>query len=104
LCETGAAPVTLAAKLHQINGPLVNAKVASPHGALHRLLASESSAGSETVLEEFYLRALSRLPRPEEREHWMRLIAEAPSASQRRERWEDLLWGLLSCREFTTNH
>jgi hypothetical protein len=92
----------LAARLHQINGPLLNVKIASPQGILQHLLIS--MAADEAILEAFYLRALSRFPTTAEREHWLSVVSAAPTNSERQQRWEDLVWGLLNCQEFTTNH
>ncbi len=99
-CDAAASPATLAARLHQINGPLLNAKIAAPEGRLQGRLTS--GASNEALLEELYLCALSRLPTADERAHC--LEAFTGDASQRREVWEDFLWALLNCREFTTNH
>lgn len=100
-CDTAPGPATLAARLHQINGPLLNVKIASPQGILHHLLISV--AADEAILEAFYLRALSRFPTTAERQHWLRVVS-ATTTSERQDRWEDLVWGLLNCQEFTTNH
>jgi hypothetical protein len=101
-CDTAEGAATLAARLHQINGPLLNAKIASPEGHLHRWLAAGMSDAA--VLKELYLRALSRSPTAEERAHCLKAFAALPDEGQRRELWEDFAWGLLNCREFTTNH
>jgi hypothetical protein len=101
-CETGAAPATLAARLHQINGPLVNAKIASPDGNLRRRLAAGTS--DEALLEELYLRALSRHPTAKERDQWLKAFASPLEEQDRRQLWEDFVWSLLNCREFATNH
>ena len=64
------------------------------------------------VIDELYLRALSRLPVPRERSEHLTAIrrsrAERQSgvavAAARREAFEDLLWALINSREFLYNH
>ncbi|MBW3597717.1 MAG: DUF1549 and DUF1553 domain-containing protein [Planctomycetes bacterium] len=101
-CE-GAATTAggLTTKLHLLNGPLVNAKVASPNGRLHRLIAA--GVTNEKIVEEFYLRALGRFPRREEAEFWLAELA-ASAEDERMAGLEDFLWSLLNSREFLTNH
>jgi hypothetical protein len=109
-CDSAGVSGGLAARLHLINGPLINQKLSSPDGRLHRLLAADHSDAE--MIEEFYLRALSRLPTDLELGHWMRCLSESrlregddvQPAARRRELWEDLVWSLLNCREFVTNH
>src|SRR5262249_58476653 len=100
-CEGEVMGGGLPAKLHRINGELINRKVASPQGRLHRLLAAGKS--SDEVLTDFYLRALGRLPTLAERHYWRKQCALAGQAG-RTEVLEDLVWGLLNCSEFNTNH
>src|SRR5581483_3928415 len=54
----------IAQALDLMNGDGVQRKVASPKGRLAKLLAEKKS--DDEVLEELYLAALSRRPRPEE--------------------------------------
>jgi hypothetical protein len=90
--------------LHLINGPILGEKLAAPEGRLATLLAAGST--DDEILEEFYLAALGRLPRDEEREFWSghwSAIGRS-DARARRELWEDIVWALLTSREFVTNH
>lgn len=96
-----ALPRGLRARLHLINGAVVNRKVAAGDGRLNGRI--DAGADDGEVVREFYLRALSRPPSPAEWEHWQRELQGA-DARQRRERMEDFLWSLLNCREFSTNH
>ncbi len=100
-CEGVTVSGALPTKLHQLNGELVNRKVASKDSQLHRLLADKASDAE--ILEDIYLRALSRRPTEAEREHWIKQIAAA-EAEQREQRLEDIQWGVLNCSEFTLNH
>ena len=53
------------------------------------------------AIEELYLAALSRFPADEELD---RLTALVRSHPQRGEALEDLLWALITSREFAENH
>jgi len=85
--------------LHLLNGELLNRKIASPEGRLARLI--EAGRSDDSIVEEFYLRALCRYPSEEERAHWRRAAATGGGARGRRESLEDFLWSLLTSREFT---
>jgi hypothetical protein len=100
-CEEPAAAGGLPAKLHLLNGPLVNRKVAAPEGVLHRRILAGWS--NEQIVADFYWRALSRPPSTGELSFWSRQLAELEPA-ERRARLEDFVWCLLNCREFATNH
>jgi len=100
-CDSTLTTRGLAAQLHLINGPLLNRKVSSPEGRLARRIAAKTPDGE--IIEELYLRALSRFPRERERAFWRRHLASAEGIEHDR-MLEDFLWSLLSCREFQTNH
>lgn len=89
----------LSARLHMINGPLLNAKIADPAGRLQRLLRGGAATGK--IVEEFYLRALGRRPTSAEADYWADEIG--PEGAARGEKLEDFLWSLLNGRDFTTN-
>ena len=86
----------LSEALHLVNGPAVNAKTDK---AVDRLLAERKS--DRAMIEELYLRTVSRLPNTGELTHWEDTLAKGES---RREVLEDLFWALLNCREFAFNH
>ena len=89
-------------KLHWINGPLINGKLADKSGRLRRLL--RAGASNDEIIGEFYWSALSRPPTVEESAYWKRQLDAADRGGQRIELLEDFVWSLLSCREFVTNH
>jgi hypothetical protein len=91
----------LPAKLHQLNGEIINRKIASADGRLRRLISSGSS--NQAIIEDFYLRALSRYPSEDERKYWEQELA-GHDGRERALRLEDFVWSLLNCSEFTTNH
>ena len=53
------------------------------------------------IIEELYVRALTRRPEPAELTEWEPLLARA---SNKTEAVRDLLWTLLNSREFAFNH
>jgi hypothetical protein len=90
--ETGGG---LAQALHLLNGESLHEKVRS--GVSRGI----SGLPDREAVDELYLRTLSRLPLPAERDHWERLLR---GAADRAELLEDLLWALLNSREFSFNH
>ncbi len=96
-CDSGNAEPGLPQILHFINGELINQKIASPQGRLHRLLSAGQS--DKQILEQFYLAALARYPTTVEQTHWLELFRRIPS-DKRSAQWEDFLWALLNSREF----
>ncbi len=104
-CETSGSAgdtASLAAKLHVLNGDILNKKLAASNGRLHLLLKSNTS--DEDILNEFYLRALAREPAPKEKAYWLKQFALVPETETRATVFEDFLWSLLTSKEFTTNH
>jgi hypothetical protein len=97
-CETpGRAGGGLAQALHLINGSTINSKLRG--GTLLRLL--ESGIPSRDLIDEWYLRTLSRPATSAELDAWEPLLAQA---SDRTAAAEDLFWALLNSREFSFNH
>jgi len=88
----------LAQALHRLAGATYNEKISKKGGRLDRLL--EAGIADRDLIEEFYLAALSRFPTERELAGHMKLLRERP----RREVAEDLVWALLSSREFSENH
>ncbi|MCI0461852.1 MAG: DUF1553 domain-containing protein [Gemmataceae bacterium] len=96
-CERTIQP-NIAQALHLLNGDFLNAKIADPAGRVEKLLRAKKQLPE--VIEELYLVALSRPPRPEEGERALGWIRSAPNV---REGVQDLLWTLLNSREFQFN-
>ena len=92
----------LSRKLHLFNGPLLNQRIASNRGRLSRLL--ESGATVEVVVDEFYLAALGRPVSDGEKRFWNERLKSLADPTEKREQLEDFVWGLLTCKEFVTNH
>ena len=85
----------LAQTLHLVNSPEVQVKVASPTGRLARLLKEKKT--DEDIVEELYLLALARPPRPDERRT---VLAYFKEQTDRKAAVEDLLWALVNTKEF----
>jgi len=98
VCERRQAP-TLTQALHLIAGSTIQEKITASEGGLRRLLAR---ALPETeIIEELYLRTLSRFPGPEEMADARRAVANAARAEIG---LEDVFWALLNSSEFLYNH
>ena len=102
-CES-ATEVTdgLQRKLHLFNGDLLNARIGVPDSRLDTLMSAGKSPME--ILDEFYLAALSRHPTEIEQQFWEQHIDVNASASSQRAILEDMVWSLLTCNEFVTNH
>jgi hypothetical protein len=97
-CEEAAVAGGLPAKLHLLNGDLLNSKVADRDGRLARLLAESKS--DREIVTEFYVRGFGRSPTDKELTDWLTRLGKG----ERRATLEDFLWGLLNSKEFGTNH
>ena len=98
----GADPLgQLTTQLHFLNGKLLNERLQSESGFL--AAAAKEAIPASKVVEQLYLRAYSRRPTEREREFWSKELADQ-SADVRQKKLQDLLWAILSSREFTTNH
>jgi hypothetical protein len=93
-CERVSEP-NLAQALHLLNSEIIMQKISDPQGRVARLLAAKKS--HEEIVTELYLAALSRRPSDRERQLWRNMLA---SARDPRAFYEDLLWSLLSCKQF----
>jgi hypothetical protein len=90
----------LAQGLHLLAGATFNAKLDAPGGRLDTLLKRQAT--DREIVEDLYLAALTREPSPDERRVLEQRLES--QASHRREALQDLLWALLSSREFSYNH
>lgn len=97
-CERTTQP-NIAQAMHLLNGDFLNKKIADPTGRVEKYFKDKKDL--QAVVEELYLVALSRPPRPAEVTRALSWIGRAPSA---REGVQDLLWALLNSREFLFVH
>ena len=96
-CEVNKQP-NLSQALHLINGDTVHRKIIKGR-VIEGMLESDMS--NEEILDELYLRCLSR--KPTEREGEM-LIDEINATKGRKKPLRDIFWALLNSREFLFNH
>jgi len=90
---------TLQQASHLLAGETYTSKLSREGGRLDRLL--RGGASNRDIIENFYLAALSRLPTVQELADLERELGRRQS---RREALEDMVWGLISSREFAYNH
>ena len=102
-CERSAEP-SMVQVLHISNGDTINAKLKSTVGRVQTLVKlREQGLSDGGLVEEVFLRSLSRYPTSAEREQTLEIIRETPQSDQRQV-VEDLFWALISSREFLFNH
>lgn len=101
-CERSDQP-TVVQVLHLNNGDTLNDKLSDKKCVITTWVDEEIPA--EQAIEQAYLAALSRRPSSEERKRVFTLISAADRTGvSRRESYEDLLWGLMTSREFLFSH
>lgn len=101
-CERSDQPTVIQA-LHLSNGTTINEKLSDRQSVVSRWL--DQSLPLDEVVDEAYLSALSRFPSAEERRQMLAMVAQADQEQvARRETLEDLLWSLMTSREFLFAH
>jgi hypothetical protein len=93
--ETRLEP-TLAQALHLVNGDTVESKI-NRSTVVSTLLAAKKPAAE--ILDEMFVRTLSRKPSEAEKKKLMPLLA-----SNDRKAYDDVFWALLNSTEFEFNH
>ncbi|MBM4056929.1 MAG: DUF1553 domain-containing protein, partial [Planctomycetes bacterium] len=102
-CEVKMEP-NLSQALHLLNGDTVQQKIRQG-GVVQRLL--EAGRTPEQVIEELYLRTLTRKPTEKETAGLMEIVGTDPAArtpAALRETLEDGFGAILNSREFVFNH
>ncbi len=97
-CESRSDP-TLSQALHLLNGGSVHGKAYSSKLTPDLLAAQQNDPAK--VIDEFYVRCLTRLPTDAERERLTKLVADTDDKVGA---LRDVLWALLNSREFLFNH
>ena len=88
----------LSQALHLLNGDTLHQKISS--GAIVKKLLDEEKT-PEQVIDELYMRSLTRRPSDEERIQLAKVVTESGNAQQT---LEDAFWAILNSREFVFNH
>lgn len=96
-CEVVMEP-NLSQALHLINGETVHEKIRQG-GVVPRLL--QQGMTPDQVIDELYVRCLTRKPTSAEKQQLLALVAEQTDAKNA---LEDVFWALLNSREFIFNH
>ena len=92
--------LTLTQALHMWAGSTYTTKITQEGGRLDRAL--KDGLSDSQIIEDFYLAALSRYPTERERSDLEAFVREG--SSPRPEQLANLMWALISSREFAYNH
>jgi hypothetical protein len=102
-CERSDEP-SMVQVLHISNGTTINDKLKADDGRVARLLKLRAAGMSDAaLLDEVYVSCLARFPTDAERDNLLAMLPEAGSGDER-EVLEDVVWAILSSREFLFNH
>jgi hypothetical protein len=96
--------------LHAINGDTLNKKLSDPNGYIALLL--KLGLSDSRILEHLTLSAFSRYPTETEKTDWSGVLAKARAAAgtteqqaiARKQALEDMVWAMLTSKEFMFNH
>ena len=97
-CSRSFSP-SLSQALQLINSNAMANKLAAQTGRLPGLLNAGRS--DDEILDELYLAALARHPKPDEQQSVRAFLA---TGSDRRVSWEDVFWAVLNSKEFLLNY
>lgn len=105
-CERTSEP-SVSQALHVINGDTINQKLRAPGGLVDSFL--KSGITDDVIIHQLYLFALSRPPGKDEINRLLSVIQQNEEAAKpveeiRRQAIEDLVWAVLSSKEFMFNH
>ncbi len=100
VCECERAPdENLTQALHTLNGDTLASKLSDKKGRIAKLIAAKT--GGDDIINELYLAALCRAPRPEELTAAQEIVSQAASPQ---EGYEDVLWALMNSKYFLFVH
>jgi hypothetical protein len=112
LCDAAerASDPTITQALHVINGDTLNKKLSSPEGTIALFL--KLGLSDRRILEYMYLSAFSRYPSDSERTTLAAALAktrlekgtEEARRDAHRQALEDMVWAMLTSKEFLFNH
>jgi hypothetical protein len=109
-CER-SQDASLAQSLHLLNSKDIQAKLSADTGRAAKL-ATNLEQRDEQKIEELYFSVFSRAPKTDEVNTAIEHVSKRSTAlkedkekmSKRREAYEDILWALMSSKEFLFNH
>ena len=109
-CER-SQDASLAQSLHLLNSKDIQAKLSSDTGRAARM-ATDTKTPDNSLIESLYYAVYSRSPKSDEvaaaTQHLSKRAETAKDAPERsvrrREAYEDILWALMSSKEFLFNH
>lgn len=101
---------SVAQALHTINGDTINQKLRAPSGVVEAFL--KLGLSDEMLLQHLYIAALSREPSATEKTQLLAALAESQAQTStveakqlaRKQVVEDLVWAILTSKEFLFNH
>jgi hypothetical protein len=100
-CERSDEPSIVQA-LHMSNGNTLNEKLSADDNRITDWLVTYGD-DHQRLLDEMFLTTLGRFPTDVESSEMLSMIAAA-KPDERRVLLEDMLWSILTCREFVFNH
>jgi hypothetical protein len=94
----------VAQALHVINGDTLNQKLSDASG--YAALAVKKAIPNSTALDYLYLAAYSRYPSAKEKSRWLDVLwkAEGDTPESRQKALEDLMWAMLTSKDFLFNY
>jgi hypothetical protein len=112
ICDAGerSSDPSIAQALHVINGDTLNKKLSAPDGSVALFL--KVGLSDARILEHMFLSAFGRYPSESEQTELSAALAKArlakgpPEAQRdaRRQALEDMVWSMLTSKEFLFNH
>lgn len=99
-CERSDEP-SMTQVLHLANGTTLLSKLEAPAGRISDWIANNTPPAD--AVQELYLVSLGRRPQPQELEALTAILQETP-ADELRAVYEDMVWGVLTSREFLFQH
>jgi len=99
-CERSNQPSMVQA-LHLSNGSTINDKLASKNGTVSDWMSG--SVDDKRLIETAFITCLSRLPTQTEALEYTQILGET-KPEERRACVEDMMWALLTSREFLFQH
>lgn len=110
LCDAAerSSDPSISQALHVINGDTLNKKLSNEGSSIGRMI--DLGLSDNRIVEHFTVAAFSRYPTDEEKARLAKLISDERAKAKgdgreaRRQALEDLLWAMLTSKEFMFNH